>query len=195
MGNCRDLLFNSKFVNHNDENLSMNDVKDPQLQALSRGGLAIAGLGALASVGWPIAMLVDPSLMNLLLPSGTQAGAGSFLPLFLIGLVPAALFLVAMIEAFRLFLLLGNGLAFTPAMPRSLGRLGLLAAASALAGLITPTVLGLVATMGAPAGQKQLVIQIGSGEIAALVIALLLFAFSRVMRQTVEIAQENREMV
>jgi hypothetical protein len=80
-------------------------------------------------------------------------------------------------------------------MPRSLERLALWALASAAAGVVTPTLIGLIATADAAEGQRQLVIRFGSGEITGLIVALLLLAFGRVMREAMRVARENREFV
>ena len=55
--------------------------------------------------------------------------------------------------------------------------------------------MGLIATAGATDGGRQLIIRFGSGEIAGLVMALLLLAFGRVMREALRFARENREFV
>ena len=165
------------------------------LERLSLAGRSIAVIGALMVVAWPVAAGLNPALLAPLLPPGvTVEGAQRWAALGA-SLVPGVLFLGAMIEAFRLFGLLGRGEAFSTAMPRSLERLALWALASAIAGVVTPTLIGLIATADAAEGQRQLLIRFGSGEITGLIVALLLLAFGRVMREAMRVARENREFV
>lgn len=165
------------------------------LRRLSLAGRAVAVAGALMMIAWPIAAGLNPALLEALLPSGVAAKGEVPWAVLWVSLIPAAMFLGAMVEAFRLFGMLGNGLAFTEAMPRNLERLGWWAVACAAAGLTAPTLVGLIATADAAEGQRQLIVRVGSGEIAGLVIALLLLAFARVMRAAVELSRENREFV
>lgn len=170
------------------------DVNDPP-RPLALAGQGVAALGAILVLSWPIAAWWSPGLLANVLPPGVPMAGENFAPLFAVSLLPALLFLGAMVEAFRLFGLVGRGLAFTDAMPRSLERLGLWAIGCAAAGFVTPTLMALIATAGAADGGRQLVIRFGSGEIAGLVMALLLFAFGRVMREALRLARENREFV
>ncbi len=168
-------------------------VSEARQRRLSVAGRAISAVGAAMVVAWQVAAWWDPSVLTPLLPPGVTPSGEMRWWLLLMSLVPALPFLGAMAEAFRLFGLLGRGLAFTEAMPRSLQRLGYWALACAVASFVTPTLMGLVATAGA--AEKQLVIRVGSGEITGLVIALLLLAFGHVMRDSLRLARENQEFV
>ncbi len=171
------------------------EMNKPPVNRLALAGRIVAVLGAATMVAWPVAAGLNPALLTGLLPRGIVATGDTRWVLLAVSLIPAAMFLGAMVEAYRLFGLLGQGKAFTAAMPLSLERLGYWAIACAAAGVATPTLLGLVATAGPADGQRQLIIQFGSGEIAGLVIALLLLAFGRVMREALQLARENREFV
>lgn len=170
-------------------------VSDGPLNRLSVAGRAISATGALMVLTWPVAAWLDPALLASVLPPGVAAPAETQWLVLAASLLPAVLFLGAMVEAFRLFGLLGRGQAFTAAMPHTMQRLGWWAIACAIAGIVTPTLIGLVATAGAAEGQKQLVIRFGSGEITGLIVALLLLAFGRVMREALRVSRENREFV
>jgi hypothetical protein len=170
------------------------DVNDPP-RRLAMAGQGVAALGAVLVLSWPVAAWWSPTLLANVLPPGVALAGGNFGLLLAVSLLPALLFLGAMVEAFRLFGLVGRGLAFTEAMPRSLERLGLWAIGCAFAGFVTPTLMGLIATAGAADGSRQLIVRFGSGEIAGLVMALLLLAFGRVMREALRLARENREFV
>ena len=170
------------------------DVNDPP-RRLALAGQGVAALGAVLVLSWPVAAWWSPALLANLLPPGVALAGDNFAVLLAVSLLPALLFLGAMVETFRLFGRLGRGLAFTEAMPRSLERLGLWAIGCAVAGCVTPTLMGLIATAGAADGSRQLIIRFGSGEISGLVMALLLLAFGRVMREALRLARENKEFV
>ena len=121
------------------------DVNDPP-RRLAMAGQGVAALGAVLVLIWPVAAWWSPALLANVLPPGVALAGGNFGLLLAVSLLPALLFLGAMVEAFRLFGLVGRGLAFTEAMPRSLERLGLWAIGCAVAGFVTPTLMGLMQT-------------------------------------------------
>jgi len=113
----------------------------------------------------------------------------------MLSLIPVAIFVAAMWEVRRLFRLLGKSRVLDPAVPRLLVRLGRLAVAAAVAGIVVRTLVVLVMTSSNPPGQKHLVIGIGSNEFASLIIGLLLFAFALVVQESLRIVDENRSFV
>jgi hypothetical protein len=120
---------------------------------------------------------------------------GSLILAYLASLGPAAIFVVALWEARGVFRLLGATEFFDPAAPPRLVRLGVLAVAASVAGMVVRLVVGLVMSSADPAGPRQLVIAISSSEISALIVGLLLLAFALVMREAVSVAAENRSFV
>ncbi|MBI4923972.1 MAG: DUF2975 domain-containing protein [Devosia nanyangense] len=169
------------------------------LRRMARIGGAVALVGAVGVGGFSLSSWFDQRQLAVTLASGLPGApmpeGGTLVAAYLLSLVPAAIFVIAMIESWRLFALLGSGRVFTPALPARLRRLGLWAGVSAVAGIVVRTGLGLVLTANAPAGQKALVIGIGSNEIAALVMAALLLAFALVMRDAIAIEEDNRGIV
>ena len=70
-----------------------------------------------------------------------------------LSLIPVAIFVAAMWQARSLFRLLGKSRIFDPAAPRLLARLGRLAIAAALAGIVMRTLVVLAITSANPSGQ------------------------------------------
>ena len=177
----------------------MPNVNSRPLRRIALWGQAIALVGALSVGGFSLATWFDQAALARTLSAGVPAApvpeGGVLLAAYLVSLVPAALFVIAMVQAFRLFARLATGPVFVPQVPRGLVSLGFWACASAVAGIVVRTALGLVLTLNAPAGSRQLVIGVGSNEIAALVMALLLFAFAQIMGAAIALDEDNRGMV
>lgn len=112
-----------------------------------------------------------------------------------ISILPAGIFALAMWEARQLFRLFGTGNVFGRATPRHLLRLGFLAIAAAIAGMIVRALVILLMTSANPPGQQHLVLRIGSNELAALVAGLLFLAFALVMQEALRIEEDNLSIV
>lgn len=170
-----------------------------RLTRLARIGEALALLGAVGVGGFSLATWFDQAALTAGLTSGLpqmpMPTGSTLLVAYLISLVPAAIFVIAMLQAWLLFALLKRGRIFVPAVPQALSRLGAWAVASAVAGMVVRTVLGLVLTADGPAGTRALVIGIGSNEIASLVMALLLFTFALLMREAIALDEDSRGIV
>jgi hypothetical protein len=158
------------------------------------GGIAVIGL-------YEVYLLTDaPALHQALgharLMSGFEAEPSINILAWLMGLIPATLFLLSLWCIHRLFgVIATGGTLFSPDLPPLLHRLGQLSFAGAIAGLLTPTLTGLVLTLDRPPGQRQLVIAISSGEIAALIIGILMFAFAHLMQEALILEEDNRSIV
>jgi hypothetical protein len=114
---------------------------------------------------------------------------------FWLNLIPPAIFAIAMWEARQLFRLFGTGHVFGPATPRHLVRLGVLAIAAAAAGMVVRTLVVLLMTSADLPGHQQLVLGIGSNELAALVAGLLFLAFALIMQEALLINDDNASIV
>ena len=110
-------------------------------------------------------------------------------------LVPVALFLFAMGNVVLLFRRLRSARVFHPDVPLLLTRIGRLACASAVAGIVARTIVALALTSGNPPGQRQLVISISSGDITSVITGLLLLVFAYVMQEALRIDEENRSFL
>lgn len=160
---------------------------------ISLGGMALVGTYSAYMWGDQAALTAYlqrdvPGIIGV--PSG-----GSLILAYLVSLVPAVIFVAALWEARGFFRILGATEIFDPAAPSRLVRLGVLAIAAAVAGIVVRLVVGLVMSSADPAGPRQLVIAISSSEISSLIVGLLLFAFALVMREAVSVAAENRSFV
>ena len=110
-------------------------------------------------------------------------------------LVPIITFLLALWDACQVFHLLGTRPIFDLALPRRLLRLGSLASAAAISGIVARPLVVLVLTRGNPPGQQQLVIGISSEEIAGLIMGLLCYTFALIIQEAIGIELENRGFV
>lgn len=84
---------------------------------------------------------------------------------------------------------------FDPAAPSLLRRIGLLAVAAAIAGVVVRMTVGPLMTSASPPGQQQLVLSVSSGDVAALVVGLLMLAFALVMREGIRLDEDNRSIL
>jgi hypothetical protein len=163
--------------------------------ALTGEALALAGIAVV--VIYEIYLWTDPAAMLEYLKRGVPELANVptgdlVFAAWLADLAPVALFLFAMWSVVRLFRLLRSARVFHPDVPVLLTRIGHLAFASAVAGVVARTVVALALTSGNPPGQRQLVISISSGDITSVITGLLLLVFAHVMREALRIDEENR---
>jgi hypothetical protein len=163
--------------------------------AIAGEALAIAGIAIV--VGYEIYLWTDPAAMLNYLKRGVPELAGVptgdlVLGAWLADLAPVALFVVAMATVVQLFRRLRSAQLFHPDVPVLLTRIGRLACASAVAGVVARTVVGLALTSGNPPGQRQLVISVSSGDITSVITGLLLLVFAHVMQEALRIDEENR---
>ena len=103
----------------------------------------------------------------------------------------------AMWEARSLFRTLGKGDFFAVDVPRRLIRLGYLALAGSIGGIVVRTLLEVISRIGIPSTPPQLTISITitSADYVCVIAALLLIAFAKVMHEARRIADENRGFV
>ena len=121
--------------------------------------------------------------------------AGSLMVAGVFSLIPVAIFVATLWEARRLFRLLGKSQSLDPATPGLLVRLGGLAFAAAVGGIIVRTLVVLAMTIANPPGQRHLLIAIGSNEVSSLMVGLLLLAFALMAQEFQRIEDENRSIV
>jgi hypothetical protein len=112
-----------------------------------------------------------------------------------IGLVPAGLFVAAMLRLSSLFGRFGRGRVLEEENARRLTRVGWLLTAM---GVATPLARGLQSvalTFDNPSGQKQLAITLDPGTFGALAAGAALVAFGLVLKEAVRLADENQSFV
>lgn len=161
--------------------------------------LAVAGIAMVAGyVGYLILMpgALALSLQRDVTGIVTWPNGFAFAAAILLSLVPAAIFVVAMLAVRSLFRLFGRSATiFHPDVPPLLRWLGLLAVTAAIAGVVTRTAIALLMTSANPPGQQQLILAISSADITSLILGLLLFAFALVMQEGIRLDEDNRSIV
>jgi hypothetical protein len=113
----------------------------------------------------------------------------------LVALVPVLLFLFALWQARNLFRLIGRGEFLSLTSQTLMLRLARLAVALSLIAIVARTLVGLLMTSANPPGQKMLLIEIGSGEISSVIIAVLFFTFALLMKESAAIHAENQSII
>lgn len=112
-----------------------------------------------------------------------------------VSLVPAVLFLAVLWNVWRLFRLFGHRDVFDAAVPSLLGRIGRLSLLTAATSIVGRTLVVLAMTYESPPGHRLLSIDINVGDVASLVIGLLLFTFAGVMQEAIRLSDENRDFI
>jgi hypothetical protein len=113
----------------------------------------------------------------------------------LVALVPAILFGLALWQVRQLFGLYRQGRIFDARIPDMLMRLGYLAVAAGVVGIVARTLVILFLTLANPPGQRTVAVGIGTTDIMCLIVGLLLYAFAFVVRESRRIADENESFV
>jgi hypothetical protein len=151
-------------------------------------------------VGYCAYLVVDPWALATFLQkdvpgvpitpaTGTLALAGA------LSLVPIAVFVAAMWQAFGLFHHLGQAQSFDSRAQHHLLTLAKLAIAAAVLGVVVRTLVVLVMTSANPFGQRHLVIGIGSNEMTALMIGCVMYAFAQLVQEFQRVEDENRSFI
>jgi hypothetical protein len=112
----------------------------------------------------------------------------------LLGLL-ALIFIAGMWEVRKLFRLLATGSLADPAFGHILRRLGWLAVSGGVASILIRTVNALLMSVANPPGQKILLIEISSGQIASLIMGLLFFMFTHVFAEVARIDEDNKSII
>lgn len=112
-----------------------------------------------------------------------------------IGLLPVAGMAYGLVRAWQCFSGFACGAVFSLATVQHLRGLagGLLAAS--VAGLLAPTLLGLLLSWGAVAGQHALVVSLGSQQLLTLLFAGIVWQIAHAMARASEIADDNAQIV
>lgn len=174
--------------------------RPPRIRRLALTGEALAIAGVALVVFYEIYLWTDPAAMLKYLLRGVPELAGVptgdlVVAAWFADLAPVSLFLFAMGNVALLFRRLRSTRLFHPDVPLLLTRIGRLACASAIAGPVARTVVGLALTSGNPPGQRQLVVSVGSGDVTSIITGLLLLVFAYVMQEALRIDEENRSIL
>lgn len=95
----------------------------------------------------------------------------------------------------RCFMGFAQGELFQPTSLRGFRDFSVALAAAALVGIPAQTLLGIVMSWGAPAGQKQLVVSVSSDMLLMLFLAAALAVIGWVLAEAAAIAEENASFV
>lgn len=110
-------------------------------------------------------------------------------------LLPEIVALLALWQLWRLFDEYARGRALMPRAQQLLMRLAVIVLAAALLRPLYRGVLSIAATIDNPAGQRMLMLDLGTDDFSRVLLGLVLLAIAAVMREAVNAAQENRGFV
>jgi Protein of unknown function (DUF2975) len=146
--------------------------------------------------GWPNALLTAftqkaaqagmPTMTTLSLFQGSLAAA--------LALVPVGLMASALWHAYRCFIRFSRGDYFTRDTVRSLRRFGFTLFFAAIACIVIPPIIGVIATFGGP-GKATLAVSIGSHDVVLLLFAGVVWQMASVMVKAADIAEENEQFI
>lgn len=134
------------------------------------------------------------STIGVSAPIGSLSERGYWAALT-IGLVPAGLFIAAMLRLSSLFGRFGRGQVLEEENAQRLTRVGWLLTAMGVATPLTRAVQSVALTFDNPSGQKQLAVTIDPGTFGVLAAGAALVAFGLVLREAVRLADENQSFV
>lgn len=161
------------------------------------GWIAVAGivatLGYAAYLGWDRDAFVAYALTGMPGAAAASLQRSAILPAYVLSLIPIGLFAWTLWQARGLFRLFAGGRVIDAAVPPALRRLGLTAIAAPVSAMVVRTIAVLILT-GAD-GTRHLAFGIGSDQIAALIVGLLLLAFAEIKRETLRLDDENKGFV
>ena len=179
------------------ENFQSRQMK---LTKISTFGQWICVMSLILIIGYCAYIAVQPQEAAALFHNGVP---GTYYPpsnsvIYLsefVAVVPVAIFVATLLNARKMFGLIGSGQFLSLHCQNILRRLGFLALAGSITSIICHSLLVLLITSANPPGQKMLVVGIDSGQISSLIGALLLFTFSLLVKDAAAIADENKQFI
>jgi Protein of unknown function (DUF2975) len=195
------VLFYDNFVKLNrDFKMNVPNQTLARLERISRFGEWICLLGILLVGGYSVFLVAQPAeavaVMQRGIPGIANLPSNNMLILAgLVALLPMLVFIYALWRAHRLFGLIGTGHFLSEKSQKLMVHLGRLAIILAVLGIASHTLVGLILTSANPPGQNILLIEIDSGSISSVIIAVLFFTFSLLMKETASIAEENKSFI
>lgn len=150
----------------------------------------------------PIALLLGwftTDLLDLASRAGLSVGhAPNQLLSFIAGLlslVPVLCLSKALWSARQYFLLIQSGIFLSRANVIALKGFGKFVAISGAAGLVLPTLIGLLLTANAGAGEKSLVVSLGSAPLLSLLFGGTLWTMAAVTAKATAIAEDHAQII
>lgn len=171
-----------------------------QIEKIARYGEWISLFGILLVGGYSFFLAVRPeeaiAVLQRGIPGPLTLPSDELLVLAgAVAMLPALLFIYTLWRAHSLFGLIGSGLFLSETSQWLMVHLGKLAIIFAVLGIITHTLVVLIMTSANPPGQKMLLIEIDSSTFSSIIVAVLLFTFSLVMKETTRIFEENKSFI
>ncbi|MEM7546580.1 MAG: DUF2975 domain-containing protein [Pseudomonadota bacterium] len=173
-------------------------------RTLKRRSRVAAGLCLGAAVFLPLSVLAALALGNGasalyasrigLSLSHAPSGAAIILAT-IVALLPALCASAALLSARRFLSHVADGRWFDQTAGRAIRNMGLWGIAGAICGLVAPSLIGLILTAGAAAGERSLVISIGSGPLLALLFGAVLYLIGDVMRRAAALSADHASII
>jgi hypothetical protein len=158
-------------------------------QTLAWGCLALAVVLPLAALYGLWAASPGVGVQGLAMTLGQRVLA------VVIGLLPVACMAYGLVRASQCFTGFARGAVFSLGTVQHLRGLAAGLLGAGLAGLLAPTLLGLLFTWGAPTGQHALAVSLGSQQLLMLLFAGIVWQIAHVMVRAREIADDNAQIV
>lgn len=171
-----------------------------KLQKLSRIGQGIALLSIAGLVAYGAYLVFTPEELRAVLNRGLPGSPNdppvlAFAAAAALGAVPSAIFIAILWLVRRLFQRVSIGRFLDNDFVRIMRQLGWLALASGIASLFTHSAVSMLMTLANPPGQRMLLIEISSAQVAALIMGLLFFMFTHVFAEMTRIDEDNRSII
>jgi hypothetical protein len=162
------------------------------------GWICLAGIALIG--GWILVLAALPNeaiaVLQRGIPGPLTLPSGDILLLAgFVAAVPALVFLFALWQARKLFELIGIGHFLSEASQGLMVRLGRLALVLAVLGIVCHSLVVLLMTSANPPGQTLLLIEFDSSQFSSIIVAVLLFTFSLLTKETAAIFEENKSFI
>lgn len=170
------------------------------LRRRSKRAAAVCRLFALAVpalllVSWGLGDSPTAMFARFGLPADHGIGAFHTMLALVVSLAPALALAAALFAAARCFDGFAQGDWFGAGQPRALGLTGSWLILSGVAGLVAPTLLGLILSANAAPGARVFAIEVSGGSLTACLFGGLLWTLGHVWAMAREIAAENEAFV
>jgi Protein of unknown function (DUF2975) len=113
----------------------------------------------------------------------------------LVAFLPVMAFLYALWLTRKLFRLIGGGHFLETSSQNLMARIGKLAIIFTILSMLCHTIVALLLTSANPPGEKIVLLEIDSGHISSVLIAVLFFTFSLLMKESAAIHEDNQSII